>query len=174
MAWNPTYKVNLLDVLDKAFTSDQLKDALRPTVAESGFKALYGQRVVDEIVVRTREENIDKKGRSLGTYSTTYKDSLVFQIYKGGQRRVDLTLTGEMLESLRAKSSRYDITVFLDGDENKAKAQGHISGIYGTKGRSKPRDFLGLPTKEEVRLFKEAMKDYRNMSALTLAELSLG
>jgi hypothetical protein len=79
-----------------------------------------------------------------------------------------------MLESLRAKSSRYDITVFLDGDDNRAKAQGHITGLYGSKGKSKPRDFLGLPTKEEVRLFKEAMKDYRNMSALTLAELSLG
>ena len=183
MAWNPTYKINLLSVLESSFSDSDLKEALRPSVADSAFKSLYGQRVVDEIVNRTREENIDKKGKSLGVYndakkkkdgslSIPYKDSLIFKIYKSGQKKVDLTLTGEMLESLRSRGSKYEITIFLEGDNNRGKAQGHITGIYGDKGKSKPRDFLGLPKSEEIRIFQETMKDYASGNADVLSELA--
>ena len=171
MAWNPKYKLNLLDVLKRSISNVKVQDALRPTLAETGFKKLYANRVVDEIVKRTREEGIDKKGKSLGKYSTEYKKSLVFQIYKGEQKKVDLTLTGEMLDSLRADSSKYVVTVFLDGENNRGKAQGHITGRYGKYGRSEKRDFLGLPPQEEERIFKESIKDYRDLSNLTLAEI---
>lgn len=173
MAWNPTYKINLLEVLKRAVPDSKVQDALRPTLRESPFKTLFGQRVVDEIVTRTREKNIDKNGKSLGSYSKTYKDSLVFEIYKGGQRKVDLTLTGEMLESLRSNNSAYQIIVNLEGENNRGKAQGHITGKLGKSGRAKPRDFLGLPQKEVDRIFTESIKDYRDLTRLTLEELSV-
>lgn len=173
MAWNPTYKINLLDVLKRAIPDSKVQDALRATLKESPFKTLFGQRVVDEIVNRTREKNIDKNGKSLGTYSKTYKDSLIFEIYKSGQQKVDLTLTGEMLESLRSNSSAYQIIVNLEGDNNRGKAQGHITGKLGKTGRAKPRDFLGLPNKEVDKIFIESVKDYRDLTKLTLTELSI-
>lgn len=173
MAWNPTYKINLLNVLKRAIKDTQIQDALRPTIQESPFKTLFGQRVVDEIVRRTRELNIDKKGKSLGTYSKEYKKSLVFQIYKEGQRKVDLTLTGEMLESLRNNATAYTIVIDLEGENNRGKAQGHITGKYGKTGRANPRDFLGLPDKEVDKIFTESIKDYRDLNKLTLTELSL-
>lgn len=161
MAWNPTFKINLLDVLESSYDSQEVKDKLRDFVAETEFKQLYGQRVVDEIVNRTREQGIDKNGRSLGTYSKSYRDSLIFSIYKGGDKNVNLTLTGSMLESLNPKLGKYVITIQLEGEENRGKAQGHITGILGKYGRAKPRDFLGLPKSELRSMFKDAMKDYR-------------
>jgi hypothetical protein len=157
--WNPTFKINLLDVLDSSYDSEGLKDKLREYVADTAFKQLYGQRVVDMIVERTHS-GIDRQGRSLGTYSKAYKDSLVFGIY-GKSNPVNLTLTGDMLESLNAKNGKYTITVQLEGDLNKGKAQGHITGILGKYGRAKPRDFLGLPEGLLKSMFKESMRDYR-------------
>jgi hypothetical protein len=173
MAWNPTYKLNLLDILRRSIPDPKVQDALRSTIKESPFKTLYGQRVVDEIVNRTREKNVDKNGKSLGTYSKTYKDSLIFEIYKGGDKKVNLTLTGEMLESLRNINSAYSIVINLDGENNRGKAQGHITGRLGKNGKAKPRDFLGLPKSEEERIFRESIKDYRDLSKLTLTELSI-
>lgn len=173
MAWNPTYKINLLKVLERAIKDTDIQDALRPTIKESPFKTLFGQRIVDEIVRRTRELNVDKNGKSLGTYSKEYKKSMVFQIYKDGQKKVDLTLTGEMLESLRNNASAYTIVIDLEGDNNRGKAQGHITGKYGKFGKSKPRDFLGLPDKEVDKIFTESIKDYRDLNKLTLTELSI-
>jgi hypothetical protein len=173
MAWNPTYKINLLDVLKRSVPDVKIQDALRGTLRESPFKTLFGQRVVDEIVTRTREKNIDKNGRSMGTYSKAYKESLVFEIYKSPGQKVDLTLTGEMLESLNANNTAFTIVVNLEGDNNRGKAQGHITGKLGKTGKAKPRDFLGLPKKEEERIFLESIKDYRDLTKLTLTELSI-
>ena len=161
MAWNPTFKINLLNILDDSYNDENLKDKLRDFVATTEFKQLFGQRVVDKIVDRTREQNIDKNGKSLGTYSTHYRESLFFEIYHGSERRVNLTATGEMLESLNPKLGKYVITIQLEGEENRGKAQGHISGKYGKFGRTDPRDFLGLPEKMLQAMFKESMRDYR-------------
>lgn len=164
--YNPTFKIRLLDVLEDAYPDEELRESLRPFISDVEFKQIYGQRVVDRIVERTRDENVDKNNRPLGSYSKTYKESLIFSIYKAGQTSVDLTLTGEMLESLTHKPSRYEITVFLDGQNNRDKAQGHITGRYGTKGRSKPRDFLGVPKDELRELFRDSMKEFRGSSVL--------
>jgi hypothetical protein len=117
-------------------------------------------------VNRTRDLNIDKNGRSLGKYSTEYKNSLIFKIYNKSDP-VDLTLTGEMLESISAEYTR--ALIFIDVDEsNKGKAEGHITGRLGKTGRAKPRDFLGLPNKEVKSIFKESLKDYREGAVLEL------
>lgn len=162
MAFNPTFRIKLLDVLESAYDSAPLKDKLREFITDTEFKQLFGYRVVDRIVNRTRDENIDKKGNSLGVYSKSYKESLIFSIYKGGESSVNLTLTGEMLESLSPKMGRYEIIVELEGQNNRDKAQGHITGRYGKKGRAEKRDFLGLPKEELIEQFKEAMKDFRS------------
>jgi hypothetical protein len=170
--WNPLFKIDLRDLIDKAYPQDTA-DKLRPLISKSDFKQLFGIRVVDEIVYRTRELNINKKGKSLGTYSTAYKNSLIFDIYKGGDKQVNLTLTGEMLDTLNHRNGKYEIIVHLTGELNKAKAQGHITGRYGKKGRanSGDRDFLGLPDKEQVRIFKETVKDYQSDNLTIAAEL---
>jgi hypothetical protein len=169
---NPTYKINLLEVIKRAIPDPKIQDAIRPTLGESPFKTLFGQRIVDEIVTRTRDKNIDKNGGTLGTYSKEYKASLVFQIYKSGQRKVDLTLTGEMLESLRSNNTRFMIVVDLE-ESQRGKAKGHITGKLGKYGRAEPRDFLGLPNKEVDKIFLESIKDYRDLTKLTLEELSV-
>ena len=169
MAWNPTYKINLLDVLDSSYSDDGLKDKLRDFVGTTEFKQLFGQRVVDKIVDRTREQNIDKNGKSMGTYSKAYRNSLAFEIYKGSETRVNLTQTGEMLESLNPKLGKYIITIQLEGEENRGKAQGHITGILGKSGRAKPRDFLGLPETLVTSMFKESMRDYRADALVEIA-----
>lgn len=159
--WNPKFEVNLLDVLEQSYDSSKLKDRLREFVGDLDFKRVFGNRVVEEIIIRTREGGVDKNGRSMGSYSKAYKNSLVFDIYKAGQTAVDLTLTGEMLESLNAKLGKYTIAIQLEGEVNRGKAQGHITGKLGKHGRAKPRDFLGLPKGDLSRIFKESMKDYR-------------
>lgn len=166
------YKINLLKILDRAISDSRIKDALRGTLKESSFKSLYGQRVVDEIVNRTREKGVDRNNKSLGTYSKSYSKSFDFEVYKSGQKKVDLTLTGEMLETLDAKSSMFTIEINVDED-NRGKAQGHISGKLGKFGKAQPRDFLGLPPKEEDRIFLESIKDYRDLTKITLTELSI-
>lgn len=159
-SWNPTFKINLLDVLESAYDSEDVKDKAREFITTTEFKQLYGQRVVDRIVDRTRDENIDRFGKPLGSYSKSYKESLIFSIY-GKANPVDLTLTGEMLESINATSGKYVITIQLEGDNNKAKAQGHITGQLGKYGNAKKRDFLGLPDNELTKIFRESLKDYR-------------
>lgn len=171
MAWNPTYKINLLDIIKRAYSDTKVQDKLRPRLSESAFKTLYAQRVIDFMVNRTKD-GLDKNMKKFKTYSTSYKKSLVFQIYKEGSD-VDLTLTGEMLESLRSSNSRFTVTVFLDGQNNKDKAQGHISGKYGKSKTNKKRDFLGLTASQEVEIFKGAVEDYADLNKLTLTELSI-
>lgn len=159
MAYKP-FKVDVIRVLKSAYSSTAVQDRLSEFAIESEFKQLFGIRMVDRIVERTRDENIDKNGRSLGKYSKEYKNSLVFQIY-GKSDPVDLTLTGEMLESLANDTSGRMIIIDVAEDQ-KGKAEGHITGKLGKFGRAKPRNFLGLPDSEVTSIFKESMQDYRS------------
>ena len=170
--YNPKYEINLLDVLDRAYTSDKIKDGVRVTLRNSEFKKILGQRIVDTIVQRTQDEKINANSRSMGTYSKTYKESLIFQIYKAGESQVNLTLTGEMLESLVHEPSQFKIVVTME-ESQRGKAHGHITGKLGKHARAKPRQFLGLPKKEETRIFKETLEDFRQDSVFLDAEAEL-
>jgi len=161
--WNPKYIIDVVKVYNRAYESEdsELVDKIRPIISSESFKLLYGQRVVDKIVERT-QKGVNKSNGSLGTYSESYKESLIFKVYKSGESRVNLTLTGDMLNSLRMADKKNQIIINLEGDENRGKAQGHISGKYGKKGKSKyDRDFLGLPEDLEDSILKKTIRDIR-------------
>lgn len=161
--WNPKYELDLIEIFDRAYYKEtqSKQNKLRPLLSVSEIKTVFGQRVIDEIVDRTQKDHIDKNGGSLGKYSDSYKKALIFKIYKEGDKSVNLTLTGDMLSSLRSKSkNKYLIVINLENQKNRNKAQGHITGIYGKKGRTDPRDFLGLPKKVEEEILKQTIKDY--------------
>jgi hypothetical protein len=167
MAYKP-FKVDVIKVLQAAYTSAAVQDKLSEFAIESEFKQLFGIRMVDRIVERTRDLNKDKNNKNFPAYSdrkgvVNYKDSLIFQIY-GKSSDVDLTLTGAMLESLNADSGSGRLIIIDVSEDQKGKAEGNIKGSYG-KSRSNSklaRDFLGLPEKEINKLFKESMQDYRS------------
>jgi hypothetical protein len=138
---------------------------VRPSLKSSDFKTLFANRVIDEIVSRTQDGK-DKTGKAFKAYSKSYKSSEVFSIYGKGNG-VDLTLTGSMLNSMDSKLSGDTIVIFFSDDLDAAKAHGHINGAnYLPK-----RDFFGLPDKVINQLFKESVKDYREVDNLTAAEL---
>lgn len=73
-------------------------------------------------------------------------NSLDFKI-AGKSKNVDLTLSGEMLQSIQLLNHKKgEITIGFDrGDkENNDKATGHITGFYGRSKVQKVRDFLGI------------------------------
>jgi phage gpG-like protein len=169
--WNPKYELDLVEIFDRAYRGEdeELSNRLRYILSFGEFKTIYGQRLVDQIVDRT-QDSLDKNGKPLGTYKASYKDTVIFKLYKGNKQTVDLTLTGDMLSSLRARPKGNYIIINLEGEENRSKAQGHISGIYGKKGRTAPRDFLGLPKDVEEKIMKQTIKEFRQEKAFLEAE----
>jgi hypothetical protein len=123
--------------------------------------------VIDKIIERTRERNIDKNGRKLPGYSKSYRNSDDFKIAGKSAGSVDLTLTGDMLDSLKLLSHRKGkIVIGFDKDDtvNNGKAEGNIKGTYG---QSKPipgkqRDFLGLPKTEILSIESRYIPNSRN------------
>jgi hypothetical protein len=104
------------------------------------------QEVIDFIVKRTRDgKNID--GRAFPGYSKAYKDSFNYKFKSGGT--VDLTLSGEMLDSIKLISQKPGkVIIGFDRGDNKlnGKAEGNQLGTYGsdTPKRGKARPFLGI------------------------------
>lgn len=113
--------------------------------------------IISYIVQRTRAGHGkgDKPWRTpeARKYSVDYKDSQDFKNAKGRQRKVDLFLSGEMLDSLDLLKSKKDGIVigYDDGSPARDKAEGNILGSYGKKTNSKTaksRDFLELSGQE--------------------------
>jgi len=92
-------------------------------------------------------------------YSKEYRESLDFKNAKKGQRKVNLTLSGDMLASIDLlKSESGKLTIGIDkGDADHDKAEGNIRGSYGksTGFKSKARDFLSISQKEVNKVLKD-------------------
>lgn len=92
-------------------------------------------------------------------YSKEYKESLDFKNAKGSQKKVNLTLTGDMLGSIDLlKDSPGSLTIGIGkSDEDHDKAEGNIRGSYGKKtgSKAKARDFLGISQKEVNKILKD-------------------
>jgi hypothetical protein len=134
------FKINLDEMFGDSYSTN------------SGTRQAIGQAIIDRIVSRTREDMVDKFGRSLGKYSPSYKDSLDFKVLKKGQTQVNLTASGDMLDLLTIiEETPNSVTIGWKDDEQNTKAFGHISGMEGhpvLEGRVKKRDFFGLPKNE--------------------------
>lgn len=104
------------------------------------------ERIIEFVIKRTQESK-DFEGNRFPKYSKAYKNSLDFKI-AGKTGKVDLTLSGEMLNSIVKLNDRAgSITIgFEDGDPNNGKAEGNIKGTYGSSvpNPAKARRFLGI------------------------------
>lgn len=96
-------------------------------------------------------------GGGAGKYSDEYKKSLEFKI-AGKDSTVDLTLSGDMLDSMDVLSTEGNkIRIgFENGTEENARADGNIRGTYGQDRPipGKARPFLDL-TPDEVKAVLE-------------------
>ena len=100
-------------------------------------------RILSAIILNSKN-GYDKNGNPFAEYTKQYAEIK-------GSSDVDLTLSGEMLDSMKVlKIGRDYIDIGYDGRTKQAgKAEGNILGSYGrTPNQSKARDFLGIPEDE--------------------------
>lgn len=117
--------------------------------------------IIDQIIRRT-EDGLDKRGKPFAPYSKAYVKSLDFKNAGKSKGSVNLTLSGDMLASLKLlddASGRLRIGFDRGSDEN-ARADGNIRGTYGADSpkKGKARDFLGI-SKGELRSLVSEVKD---------------
>lgn len=155
MARKLRYKINLTDVFDNTFKDKERdqRSVLRRFISQPQVKDSFGREVIREIVKRTREKGIDKFDKNFRPYSKEYRKSLQFQIFKGGKRKPDLTLSGEMLASMQHNFSINGRIVTIDFVDqlNNDKAHGNIFE-HG-------RDFFGLPEDVEAKILRDIVVD---------------
>jgi hypothetical protein len=106
---------------------------------EAGQRALIGDDIVAFIVERT-ESGLDKNNRPFKNYSASYAKSIDFKIAKKSKEDPDLTLSGDLLRSLRVLShGRGFITIgFPSGTDENDKA------AWTARPERGGRDLLGI------------------------------
>lgn len=183
------YEIDLIDVLNRSDKPPQVKDKLRGLMRSRLFKQKFGENIIDLIAHRTENKRVDKNNKPfLAPYSRMYQNSLEFAVYGKTPNKVNLKLTGEMLASMRlGKAGGTRIKVIMADDENNAKAHGHINGIKrrinqkakikmknGTiirpPKRKVKRDFLGLPSDEELKILNATIREFSDESIINLID----
>jgi len=115
----------------------QKETLIVPPTLSSVEREKLGQEIVDFIVERTRN-GLDKFNSPFPGYSEEYIKSLEFRVSGKDPGRVDLTLTGDMLGSLKVRgTSTGRITVGYTPGFANDKAAWNINGEVS-------RDFLGI------------------------------
>lgn len=118
-----------------------------PSTYKPSERLAIGAEIIDYIIDRTKSGK-DKNNKPFPGYSKEYVKSLEFKIAGKSKGNVNLTLSGEMLESMKVLNHRSgEIIIGFDkDDENNGKAEGNIKGTYGstTPKPGKKRDFLGI------------------------------
>lgn len=117
---------------------------------------VIAEDIVNFIVERTKSgKGMD--GDRFPGYSPDYKKSLEFKI-AGKTNKVDLTLSGEMLDSIEiieAKNGKIKFG-YSSSNDMAGRAEGNILGSYGGKpNASKARNFLELSPKELSRIVQK-------------------
>lgn len=95
--------------------------------ASAGQVSQFGQAVVDEILKRT-EDGEDIWHSKFKAYSKSYEASEDFDEFGKTKSQVDMTLTGDMLDSLDFTTRGGTIIVSLSGDTNLLKSYNHNTG----------------------------------------------
>ena len=117
-------------------------------------REVIAQEIIDFIVERT-ESGFDKRNEPFPSYSESYKNSKKFRIGGKSAGRVNLTLSSEMLNSLKVlRHSNGEVIVGFDRTDNRNNdvAEGNIKGSYGKKigDPDKARDFLGIKSSDKA------------------------
>jgi hypothetical protein len=156
----------------------QVKQTIKiPTEYNQRTARAIANDLVEFIVDRTKEGK-GKDGRRFPKYSKSYMDSLDFEI-AGKDSTVDLTLTGEMLDTLQVLSAqRGEIVIgFPEGSDVNGRAEGNILGSYGgDPNPSRARNFLDVSDKEISRIAAQYPLDniqerLRNLDTTELARI---
>lgn len=112
---------------------------------------------VIEYMKQRTEKGRDVDGKPFPGYSEAYMRSLDFKI-GGKSKKVDLTLSGDMLAAIEVLSSKPGkITIgFENGSSENARADGNIRGTYGRKtpDPKKARPFLGINDRDLDKLLR--------------------
>ena len=124
------------------------------------YDAEDAQTVAEEIlnfIVERTKKGYGSDGEKFPGYSPSYKASDAFKL-GGKSSTVNLTLSGEMLDSLEvleAKSGKIVFGFTEDSDMN-GRAEGNCLGTYGTSkpDPSKARDFMKLSGKELAKIIR--------------------
>ena len=118
--------------------------------------------VIDKIIKRTRQGK-DKNGDKLdGKYSKGYEQSQAFKIGGKSKGKIDLTLSGDMLDSIEILKNSKKVEIgFQKGSVENGKADGNIRGTYGQDKPipGKARDFLGISDSELQSILRKYPKD---------------
>lgn len=138
------------------------------------YDAEDAQTVAEEIlnfIVERTKKGYGSDGDKFPGYSKAYMGSDAFKL-GGKSSKVDLTLSGEMLDSLevlQAKRGKIVIGFAKDSDMN-GRADGNCRGSYGTSkdDPSKARNFMELSGKELAKILRSLdilPKDIQNQIA---------
>lgn len=172
---NPLFKIDLNSLFNDVYSGEEkdLRNKIRYILNDPEFRRLFSELVIEKIVERTQKGE-DKDGESLGTYSALYKQSATFKIYKGMKRKVNLTLTGDMLSDMQNfRKNKGEISIGFSDSDNKKKAYGHITGFRGHPfiKKAKKRDFLGLPNDILKKILKDSILLYFNTGSSRLVDI---
>lgn len=151
----PKLKINLNEVISQESDADKRRAFTRAARSEA-VKLEFGARVVDEIVRRTQEDNVDKTGKSFRKYSKSYIKSQNFQIAGKDAGSVDLTLSGDMLGTMQVLGvSGHSVTIGWNIEVEDEKAGFHVNGT----GKMPKRDFFGMPKGDQYDILKSVLRD---------------
>lgn len=136
--------------------------------------------VIDFIVERSKAGK-DKNNKPFPGYSDEYKASKEFKIAGKSPGKVNLTLSNQMLNSVKLlRHERGKIIIGHDRNDKfvNAKAEGNIKGTYGQSSPipGKQRDYLGIDSKnlkkiekrfdlENVRTTRERLENITRLRA---------
>lgn len=122
--------------------------------------------IIEYIKERTRQGK-DVNGNAFKKYSTAYETSLNFKIAGKTKGFVDLTLSGDMLDSIQLLKNAPKVQIgFEKGSVENGKADGNIRGTYGNPSPipGKARPFLGIKAAELKAILEKYPLDDRELS----------
>jgi hypothetical protein len=139
--------------MSEAIVEIDLKAYLGKNVGDTTTE-LIAEEILNFIVERTKKgKGMD--GSSFPAYSSAYKNSDAFKL-GGKTSKVNLTLSGEMLDSIEVIKARNGKLSFGYSDKNdmSGRAEGNITGSYGKPqgDSSKARRFLDISPKEIAKI----------------------
>jgi len=159
-------------------TEQQKFSVKLPVELDQKYRRALATELIDYIIRRTKSGK-NNKGAMFPKYSEGYVNSLDFKIAGKKRRPVNLTLSGDMLASiklLREKRDWFEIGLPA-GDPDNGKAEGNQLGSYGDapkRSRARPfLDFKGEEIKKRDKIIKKYVNFQKNEERLKAATLAL-